>query len=189
MTDEQPGDGVNRVMIDIETLGSTTGAAIVSLGAAVFDTGGVKAEFEQSISLDSCLEIGLSIEADTLEWWLDKDETAREVLKGGDNLAKVLAEFMAWYELHDIEQVWANSPSFDCEQLEFAFEAVEIDEIKPPWKYHEERDYRTLKELPLGFEVDIDHKGTKHDALDDAVHQARVAAATLSQLQGAADGA
>jgi len=166
---------VDRVMIDIETLGTEPGSAILSIGAAVFDTGGVRETFHRSISLTSCQEAGLSIDAETLQWWLDQDDEAQGVLTGGDDLRRVLSEFGCWYRSQDVDEVWANSPSFDCVMLEHAFDTVGI---KTPWEFYEERDFRTLKELP--FAADVEQDGVEHDALDDAVYQAQVVAKTLS---------
>jgi DNA polymerase III epsilon subunit-like protein len=166
---------VDRVMIDIETLGRDPGAAVLSIGAVRFDLGGVGETFHRSISLESCQEAGLSIEAATLEWWLDQDDAAQTVLTGGEDLAEVLAAFKAWYG--DADEVWANSPAFDCTILEAAGEAVGIE---MPWAFYEERDFRTLKELPGA--ADVEQSGTDHDALADAVHQAEVASATLCDL-------
>lgn len=167
---------VDRVMIDIETLGRDPGAAILSVGAVRFDLRDVHGDpFHRSISLESCQNAGLSIEAETLEWWLDQDDAAKEVLTGGESLHGVLTSFRSWYG--DADEVWANSPAFDCSILEAAGEAVGVE---MPWAFYEERDFRTLKELPV--DVDVDQDGTDHDALDDAIYQARVASSVLRTL-------
>lgn len=162
----------DRIMVDIETLGLEPGAAIISLGAVRFDAGKMGEVFERSISLTSCQDAGLHIGADTLEWWLDQDAAAREQLLGGDDIDDVLADFAAWY---DAEEVWANSPAFDCAILAEAFDRVGVD---VPWEFYERRDYRTLSELPVVPEKD--HDGV---ALDDAGHQAHVAATALKRLE------
>jgi len=79
-------------------------------------------------------------------------------------------------------EVWANSPSFDCEQLEHAGEAVGVS---MPWEFYQERDVRTLDALP--HSVDLDQQGTEHTALDDALYQARVAGAILAELGGSTE--
>jgi DNA polymerase III epsilon subunit-like protein len=169
-------------MVDIETLGLEVGAAILSIGAVRFDRDGVGDQFYGSISLESCQEARLTIDAETLVWWLDQDQEALEQLTGGQDLHTVLSAFVAWYG--DADEVWANSPSFDCEMLERAGEHVGIE---MPWAFQEERDYRTLTSLPGTGEVQVEQDGTEHHALDDAEHQARVAAATLRKLAGGDD--
>lgn len=176
MSDADIGDDrLDRVMVDIETLGLEPGAAILSIGAVRFGAGQLGETFEETISLTSCQDAGLSIDADTLEWWLDQDEDAQHVLTGGEPLADVLEAFRTWYIGAD--EIWANSPSFDCEMLECAFDAVGLE---TPWMFYDERCYRTLQSLPVA--PDIDHDGVEHDALDDAEHQAHVAATTLGRL-------
>jgi DNA polymerase III epsilon subunit-like protein len=164
-------------MLDIETLGLEPGAAILSIGAVRFDAGTVDAddEFLRSVSLASCEQYGLEIDAETLTWWLDQDAAAQAQLTGGSDLHGVLREFSVW--LDGAEEIWANSPAFDCVHLEHAYGEVALE---VPWEYYQRRDYRTLSGLELVDEPE--HSGTEHDALDDAVQQARVAATALEEV-------
>lgn len=173
---EQEKRDVDRVMVDIETLGLEPGASIVSIGAVRFDAGEGGDRFRASISLTSCEAAGLTIDAETLEWWLTQNEVAKRQLVGGDPLAEVLEDFAEWYG--DADEIWANSPSFDCELLSAAYDAVGLDE---PWDFWTERDFRTLSSLEAAPEAEQD--GVEHDALDDAVHQAEIAAETLARLE------
>jgi len=164
-----------RVMIDIETLGLEPGAAILSIGAVKFDTDGLGDELYHEISLESCQDAGLQIDAGTLEWWLDQDDSVTGILTGGADLRDALGDL--WSFCEDVDEVWANSPSFDCEMLETAVHAVGMTE---PWEYHQERDVRTLRSLPGVPELEM--VGDEHDALDDAKHQARIASEGLRFL-------
>jgi len=165
----------DRIMVDIETLGLEPGSAIISIGAVRFGPREMGEEFYRSISRESCEDAGLDVDEDTLEWWQEQPEEAKGVLAGGDELFEVLADFAKWFGTAD--EVWANSPSFDCEHLEVAYDVVGIVE---PWEYYQERDFRTLKSLPIAAEIEQD--GEEHHALDDAKHQAHVAAATLGRV-------
>lgn len=166
----------DRVMVDIETLGLEPGAAILSIGAVRFDTDGLGATFERTIDLESCQEAGLTIDAGTLEWWLQQDADAQHVLTGGDPLRDVLEAFAEFYAFAD--EIWANSPAFDCEHLAAAYDAVDKT---VPWKYYEQRDVRTVLNLPAA--PDFEQEGTEHDALDDAVYQAKAVGETLAALE------
>lgn len=176
MTQDSTDENIDRVMVDIETLGLERGSAIIAIGAVRFGPGLLGDQYSGYISPSSCQEAGLEIDAETLEWWLDQDDEAREQLTKGLELRKILRSFKDWYG--DADEVWANSPSFDCELLEAAFEAVNMG---APWEFHEERDYRTVKSLSVAPEVEQD--GVEHDALDDAMHQAYIAAAALRRLE------
>ena len=91
--------------------------------------------------------------------------------------------FAEWYDTHDPDEVWANSPKFDAAMLEAAYDAVDES---VPWDFHQLRDVRTVRALPGAVELEQD--GVEHDALDDAVHQARAVAATLRALEEQTDG-
>jgi hypothetical protein len=133
----------HRVMVDIETLVQAPGCAILSIGAVRFDTMVLPNYFERSISLTSCGEAGLSVDVEMLEWWLDQDAEAQHVLTGGDPLMDVLKDFADWVDGAD--EIWANSPSFDCAILHAAYGVVGLE---TPWNYYDERDVRTVRELP-----------------------------------------
>lgn len=172
----QSGDDIDRVMVDIETLGLTPGHAILSIGAVRFGTDGLGNEFHRNISLESCQDAGLEIDAGTLEWWLGQDDAVKGVLVGGDPLGDVLEDFATFYG--SAEEIWAFSPSFDCDILGGAYDAVDI--IKP-WTYREERCCRTMASLSIW--PDFEQDGDRHDALDDARYQARQTAEALRSLQ------
>jgi len=167
-----------RIMLDIETLGIEPGAAILSIGACTFDTDGVGETFYRSIDLESCQDRGLAIDADTLQWWLDQDADAREQLQGGVPLATALSELRDFLDTAEYEELWANSPKFDMGHLEAAYDALDWT---VPWAFYELRDVRTVKELPGAPGIEQD--GVEHNALDDAIHQANVVAATLRALE------
>jgi len=169
-------DEIHRVMLDIETLGLQPGVAILSIGAVEFGPDGLGETFDRSVSLSSCQEAGLTIDAGTLEWWLEQEDAAREVLTGGDRLGRVLGEFKMFYG--DADEIWAYSPQFDCAILSHAYEA--FDEA-PPWTYQDERDCRTLASLPIW--PDLEQDGVEHDALDDAIYQAKQTVEVLQSLR------
>lgn len=173
-----PSSPKPRIMLDLETLGTDPGAAILSVGAVRFDAEGLGEEFHRSISIQSNEDAGLSFDADTLEWWLEQDDAAQEVLTGGDELATVLFDFDTFY--HDADEIWAYSPQFDCAILDHAYEAVDQT---APWSYRDERCARTVANLPGAPRVD--REGTAHDALDDARNQARQVTATLCEVDNA----
>jgi DNA polymerase III epsilon subunit-like protein len=165
----------DRVMVDIETLGLERDSAILSIGAVRFDRTGIADRFHEFIDQRTCQAAGLSVDIETLDWHLSQGTFGGRELVDGRELEVALEYFTEWYG--DADEVWANSPSFDCEALEYAGELVGVE---MPWHFSEERDVRTLKNLPVA--EDIEHRGTEHDALDDAVYQARLVASALDQM-------
>src|SRR3954471_22721479 len=70
-------------MVDLETLGLKAGCAILSIGACAMrlDTNDqIDGEnlFYQPIQLQSCLDVGLRIEAQTLTWWMTHESVTHE---------------------------------------------------------------------------------------------------------------
>ena len=185
-------DNPDRVMLDIETLGTEPGAALLSVAAVEFRPTAFDGDdaildtVHQSVSITSCQDVGLHIDAETLEWWMGQGY-ARRQLTGGLNVDAVLANLAAFIdERGDDCEIWANSPAFDCQMLAHAYDVVGSDNL--PWDYWQTRDVRTLKALPQ-WPDDLEREGVEHDALDDAKYQARATARTLAQIQEVSDDA
>ena len=170
---------MSRYMVDIETLGTDPGCVIVSIGVVEFsvEEGAVDGLFV-SIDPDSAQKYGLEIDASTLAWWLGQSPEARDQLTGGDDLESALREFREF--VSDADEVWANSPAFDCSILREAFDRAGIE---CPWRYYQERDYRTLRET-LPSWPDAKQDGVAHNAVDDARFQAECLADALGSLGG-----
>ena len=156
-------------MIDIETLGSTPGSVITSIGAVRFNLAGTHESFYYRIDPESCIAAGLTLDVSTVLWWMKQSDEARaEFDKPAEPLEKVLHYLAAF--LHDSgvqPAVWGNSAGFDCGLLAAAYRATGIE---VPWRCSHERCYRTLKNLfPY---IPLTRTGTHHNALDDATTQA-----------------
>ena len=156
-----------QVMLDIETLGTRPGSAILAIGAVKFGDREIISEFYQRIDLKSCVRHGLTIDPDTVLWWLKQDDAARlEITLPGDPLREVLFNFADWLQ-DPAAEIWGNGANFDNTLLAAAYHATEIP---LPWKYSNDRCYRTLKAMHP--EITIERTGTHHNALDDARSQA-----------------
>lgn len=163
---------MHNVMIDLETMGNRPGSAIVSIGAVLFDDTTLGETFYARITLQSCVESGLCMDASTVLWWMGQEEAARKEITNADGqleLRDAIGQFTDWFMNH-IEppfNVWGNGADFDCVLLLGAYEAVKIT---PPWAFWCHRCYRTLKGLRP--DMRIPRSGTHHNALDDAKSQA-----------------
>jgi len=170
----------DRYMVYIKTLGLEPGAAIISIGACRFRPGdGVIGEtFYVEIDTASCCEFGLKIDQDTLDWWRDQDSDLAP-LSGDVRLPDAMARFKHYVDGAD--EIWANSPKFDCSILEAAYEAVD----RPaPWEYYQLRDVRTVRKLPGAPDIELAADESEHDALDDARAQARLVAQVVQEMGG-----
>lgn len=154
-------------MLDLETLGTKPGSVIVAIGAVKFGQGKILQTFYERVDAESCVDCGLKIDASTVMWWLKQSEEARmEICKDGEPLSMVLDMFGDWLGGQDTE-IWGNGANFDNNLLAAAYD---ITGIPLPWKFSNDRCYRTVKNLHP--EILIPRTGTHHNALDDATSQA-----------------
>lgn len=154
-------------MIDLETLGTGTNSVILSIGAVKFDRE-ITDTFYVNVDAASCQRYGLTIEADTVMWWLGSErEQARNDLFKDErhDLYDALDGFAQWFGPESMP-VWGNGASFDNVLLRNAFSKTNIS---CPWKFWHDRCYRTMKNLMPG--VEVARLGTHHNAFEDAVYQ------------------
>lgn len=165
------------IMLDLETLGTTPGCVIRSIGAVAFDPNGGPLGETLYLIIDraSCEAAGLTVDPDTEAWWAEQSPEARAEFDGqGVALAEALDAFELFYTTlapiaDKADRLWSNGPSFDEAILAAAYRALGR---KPPWRYNAARDCRTIYDL-AGLK--LQHTGgTFHKAIDDAVEQAKL---------------
>lgn len=170
-----------HVMIDIETVGTAPGSAIVQIGACTVGGSGlvpgyIASNFCCGASLESCKAVGLTTSEDTLAWWAKQDNDLRaHVFGSSTDIKDALETLYLWIKgLPGTVIVWGNGASFDITLLECAYKACGI---AIPWHYRNVRCYRTLTalfRLPAFAAAGISANIKQHDALADATYQADV---------------
>lgn len=157
-----------HVMIDLETMGTHYNAPIVAIGACVFTEDGLGETFYQPISLASAVEHGAEMDPNTVIWWMQQSDDARnEVILASGDMTEALAGFRRWIEsLGELEGVWGNGASFDNVILTQAYRRQGEN---APWPFFKDRCYRTVKSFS---KVKMERVGTHHNAVDDALSQA-----------------
>ncbi|AUR81600.1 ribonuclease H-like domain protein [Vibrio phage 1.009.O._10N.261.51.C9] len=181
---------MNNLMVDIETLGTKNTSIILSIGACYFDinTGEIGPTFHQHISAESCADAGLTADMSTVMWWLGQNKDAQNALIEGSRTARPLHEVLQGFSamVGPGVKVWGNGATFDNTIIKNAYDRIGM---KVPWDFWNDRDVRTI--VDLGQQVGIDPKrdmpfqGVKHDALADAVHQARYVSYIWQRLTSA----
>lgn len=175
------------IMLDIETMGNGSEAAIISIGACYFEpqTGEIGGAFYKQVNLESSVESGLLMDASTVMWWMKQSDDARS--KFYDNhkcghINDVLAEFDKFVKPN--AKVWGNGATFDNAIVKNAYKKCRMSDA--PWKFWNDRDVRTVVDLGelIGFNPkrDLPFEGVKHDALADAVHQAKYVSLIIQRL-------
>ncbi|EPT6082399.1 3'-5' exoribonuclease domain-containing protein, partial [Escherichia coli] len=175
-----------HLMIDLETMGKNPDAPIISIGAIFFDpqTGEMGPEFSKTIDLETA---GGVIDRDTIKWWLKQSREAQSAILTDeiplDDALLQLREFIDENSGEFFVQVWGNGTSFDNVILRRSYER---QGIPCPWRYHNDRDVRTIVELGKTIDFDartvIPFEGVRHNALDDARHQAKYVSAIWQKL-------
>jgi DNA polymerase III epsilon subunit-like protein len=155
----------NNIMIDLETMGKGSDSAIIAIGAVRFSNE-IEDKFYVVVDLQSSIDMGLNMDASTVCWWLKQSDEARaKILEPGISLPYALTQLGGW--IGKDAKVWGNGASFDNAILATAYKKARL---KQPWKYYDDRCYRTLKNLFP--EIKMDRAGVHHCAVDDAESQA-----------------
>lgn len=189
--EDQPIDYVH-VMVDLETMGIKNNAPIVAIGAVVFDpaTGSIGESFYKVVCLESSVNWGAVIDPSTVIWWLKQSSEARSAIVNDDAipLLDALLQFREFVSDNVAggskkAQVWGNGASFDNSILRSSYDCIAEDY---PWEYWNDRDVRTMVELGQAISFDpkttIPFEGSRHNALADAIHQARYVSAIWQRI-------
>ncbi|EFH4262150.1 exonuclease, partial [Escherichia coli] len=175
-----------HLMIDLETMGKNPDAPIISIGAIFFDpqTGDMGPEFSKTVDLETA---GGVIDRDAIKWWLKQSREAQSAIMTDeiplDDALLQLREFIDENSGEFFVQVWGNGANFDNTILRRSYER---QGIPCPWRYYNDRDVRTIVELGKAIDFDartaIPFEGERHNALDDARHQAKYVSAIWQKL-------
>ncbi|ECA5180790.1 TPA: 3'-5' exoribonuclease [Salmonella enterica] len=176
----------NHLSVDLETMGTNPDAPINSIGCKFFDpaTGEMGPEFSKAIDLETS---GGIIDRKTIKWWAKRSREAQSAIFTDeiplDDALLQLREFINENSGESFVQIWGNGANFDNVILRRSYER---QGIPCPWRYHNDRDVRTIVELgnSIGFDVRmaIPFEGVPHNALDDARHQAKYVSAIWQKL-------
>jgi exodeoxyribonuclease VIII len=172
---------MNNIMLDLETLATTSDAVVVSIGAVAFDpTTGVLGErfYVELQDLEYQQSLGRKISANTVRWWLDQGPIVQRALADTPmehvdrvDMRTALERFARYIERNGDREalIWGNGADFDNMILGSLYQSAGY---KAPWSYGRNRCYRTLKALGIARGVIPPNRaGVHHNALDDAVHQ------------------
>lgn len=173
---------MSHIMLDIETLGKRN-CVIVSIGAVKFDVnhGYLEDEFYKEINLQSCIDLGLSINGNTLDWWFKQSPEAISRTFGGKQRISIFSALMDFSEFVTKDDfLWARSPRFDCGVLE---DAYVMAGLPIPWDFRKECDVRTIEWLNPKIKQEYKPVGIAHDALDDCRNQIIYTIDTLKSIK------
>jgi len=158
-----------HVMLDLETLGTTPGCPVLSIGAVAFDPVAreIHDRFYRVCGLKEQFAAGLVPNAETLAWWAQQPNIAATFAElAQTSAALAFSHFRGWFPEDAL--VWGNGADFDMPILA---EAMRRLGYSAPWKPFSGRCFRTLKNLyPAVPKV---KPAEAHNALSDAEAQAQ----------------
>lgn len=164
------------VMIDFETLGTKPTTVPLSIGAVSFNpnSSNIISKFHRNIDIESCLDMGMTVDGSTISWWLGQTDAARNSLKepAPVKIKIVMGEFTSWVraQLGRDGCVWSHGSIFDIAIVENIYRMYNE---KPPWFFTKIMDTRTLFRI-AGFDFTAWNKargGVAHNALEDSIAQ------------------
>lgn len=180
---------MKHLMVDIETMGTAPGSPILTIGTVFFEpsTGELGPQFYQVATLRSEMDNGAVPDADTIMWWMQQSEEARKSLSSNpshiNEVLLALSSFALSTSTARNIQLWSNGANFDNVLLRDAYRRAQLP---PFWNFWNDRDVRTIVELgrQLGYDPkrDMPFVGNQHNALDDAIHQAKYVSAIWQKL-------
>ena len=164
---------LSDIMIDLETLATSPNASVLTIGAIRFDPFGddinnpTCKKFYVKVDIDSCDELNLEVNDDTIAWWGQQSKEAQEEAFSTEDRIHVREAFDQLYKFcWGAKRVWSHGASFDTVICENIFRKLGK---AVPWNFWEVRCTRTL------FDIGIDPQRPpvlKHHALEDAWNQA-----------------
>jgi len=172
-----------HIMVDLETMSTRPDAAIVAIGAYVFDPFGYDVEcdrernFYRAVRLDSSLAYGLRVDGEAVTWWLRQSDAARAaIVDDAISLDHALHEFAHWVALPPEQVILWSHAGFDYPIVQNAYAATNV--ASPLW-YRSPRDLRTIIHAAFGRNLDVEEEvgdfpanPLPHHAAYDAWHQA-----------------
>lgn len=154
-----------HMMIDIETLGTSSQAPIVQIGA-VTNSG---EEFLFTVDIDDAVRNGV-VDGSTVKWWLSQSKEAIDSVFNTDingGLEKGLKCFYKFCKDSNCDFYWSHA-TFDFPVISDAYHK---NGVKPPYAYYNCRDLRTIEHF-YGNDIKWSvREGVHHNALDDAKYQ------------------
>ncbi len=195
-----------HAVVDLETMGTGPTSAIVQIGARAFDPANGMAPrsaygsytdlganfFDVGVKLQTSIDAGLTVDGDTVMWWLSQPKTAQNRLLDEErrkicSLPTALAMLSDWYAFQSAEFVWCHGASFDIPILEHAYRSASLHydvDVKPRWKHWTVRDTRTLFHIAGMERDDLPPNPNPHDALADAEWSAALVCEAWKKIKG-----
>ena len=182
---------MSKVMVDIETLGTTSNSVVLTVGAVKFnDNFEVISTYERTLpAVYQHEQLGRTMSVSTVKWWCNQ-----ALLTGNEPPISDFDDASGWSALEEfatsyynfvadptVTEVWANSPDFDIDMIDNLcadIAPVGGSRYTSPIPFFKRRDFRTAVSIYRTRCMDNGMRMTPrpepaHAALADAMAQMR----------------
>jgi len=166
------------IMLDLETMGKQQDCVIAAIAAARCDLAAPEfvllgEPFYDVVDLNN--QPGRRFEPETVRWWLQQNDTARQIFSKQINptpLSNVLIRLSQYLKTNSFVTVWSKGADFDITILNHAYAKRKLN-FYQPWDYRQQQCFRTIVNLhdPNKTVEPAWPAENKHNAMHDAVHQ------------------
>lgn len=167
----------NHMMVDLETLGLTSDAIVISAAAIVFNSTEIVAGYYEEFNWN---QADTTIDPATIQFWMKQVSEGKPIPMGTSDPAQLPIALNRLYKDHACETIWAQGTDFDIPMIKFRFNQLSMD---VPWKYNAVRDCRTMFKV---FEAIADNAKVenlnRHDAFNDATFQVKKLQHVINEL-------
>lgn len=185
----------NHLMIDIETLGTSSDSIVLSVSGCIFNIDSLQFKNEiENISFNEYLNIyeqeliNRKVDLGTLNWWISYQEKVspnlKEFLSKKDftPLSISLNNINEFIKKNNVTTFWANGPDFDISILRSLYNDCNIPFLI---NYSKTADVRTIKLIRsvLNMSKFEASNKNKHNSLSDAINQALFVNETLIDIK------
>lgn len=156
-------------MLDFETLDVGECPVILSVGAVVFNENEIIDCINEKIDQQSCVSLGCTISQGTIDWWEKQSHFAKLAAFGGTtNIGYAMGMLVDLFKSHGCQEIWSKGSMAD---IRWANNLMDKCGLVKPWKFSREMCFRTF--LKYSPKVEFIPEGEAHNALDDALNQAK----------------
>lgn len=183
-------------MLDIETLDNQANGVVTQIGicaADALDLDTIIWEHEWTLPIQPQLDLGMTVSASTLMFWMKQSDEARAFMQDCDGDSFELESYLrafcngiARVSAHYIAgdrpvEFWSRGMDFDFPILGRLLQNLQFN---IPWPYHAKSDLRCMmRELGISTsDVPRDSTTIAHNALSDAKYQLKCYGAVQKQL-------
>jgi len=182
------------LMLDLETGGTGPNSVVTQCAIIAFDLTDPENRLrtiDEYLPIQPQIELGRRIDADTMFWWMDQEDAAKNRLRmsGGNDMVElealtrgIVRKFNQITQDNSIPyELWCRGPHFDVTILSTLL--VDCGQ-EIPWRYDTPRDLRTLMALAGLSTSEVSKSGlTPHVAVDDCKFQIRCYTEAMKRLR------